>query len=152
MWPFSFKKKVPKVPFPEGRLDEGSLRFPRHAPLEKVIGPEKVQEAAGINKKEMLPETEELAFEESPMEEVTPMGLPSFQPQVSEPLFIKKEVYQRMLEELESLCGDLLNLNELNTDLEKSEFNEENNFALLRKYVKSMHDRLLQADKVLFKS
>src|SRR3989338_132966 len=96
MWPFNLKKKVPKVPFPEGRLlDEGSLRFPRHAPMDKIIEPEKVKEAAGINSMEMLPEPEEIASEELPMKEVPYLRRPSFQSQVSEPLFIKKEVYQR---------------------------------------------------------
>ncbi len=150
MWPFSQKKKVPRVPFPEPRpLDEGSLRFPRYAPQEKIIQPEKIQEAAGI-KEEMLPPEEDIPLlEETPM--AIPSELPFFQSQMSKPLFIKKDVYQRILGELESLKGDLFNLSELNRDLEKSEYNEENNYVILRKSMKSIHDRCLQIDKILFK-
>src|SRR3989344_484924 len=76
---------------------------------------------------------------------------PSFT-QKSEPLFVKMEVYQRILGEMDDLKLILSKLGEINRHLESSEYNEENNFEKLRREVKLIHDRLLQIDKILFKS
>src|SRR3989344_6561324 len=153
-WLFG-KKKVPRVPLPPGRFrDEGSLSFPNKVPVEKVIQPEAIKAAVGLKKPFAFSEEEENLEGSRP--------LPSFSSGLSskpsmpmktaeEPLYIKMEVYQRILGELEGLKTNLSNLNNLTKELEKSEFNEEHNFDKLKVDVKVMHDRLLQADKILFK-
>ena len=154
-WLFG-KKKVPRVPLPPGRfMDEGSLNFPNKVPVEKVIQLENTKAAVGPKKP--------FAFSEE-----EPLGRSKFLPNfpstsnlapkpivplkvVEESLYMKMEVYQRVLGELEGLRTNLSKLNNLTKELEKSEFNEENNFDKLKVDVKVVHDRLLHADKVLFK-
>ena len=155
-WLFG-KKKVPKVPFPEGQIvDESALRFPGGFSSERVIEPEQLQEAAGFRAEQRMPvfpgmeETEEaprktvsLFKRDTPAQTYNNNG---------EPLFVKMEVYQRILGEMDELKTILSKLGEVNRHLESSEYNEENNFEELRREVKLTHDRLLQIDKILFKS
>ena len=68
-----------------------------------------------------------------------------------EPLYVKVEVYQKILGELQSIKRDLSTLNNFTKKIEESEFNEKHNFNKLKGEVKVMHDKLLLADKVLFK-
>ena len=157
-WLFG-KKKVPRAAFPEPHAaDPNALRFPNRPSSDKVIEPEKVQEAVGLKKEQVATPSElpEIAPPEQKVE--PPKGLPRPMPQpemvmeVSEPLYIKIELYRRLLGEIEDLHSSLNKLNGVNRDLEQSEYNEENNFAKLRRAIKSMHDRLLQVDKILFKT
>ena len=172
-WLFGRKKKVPKVPFPEPHAaDEKVLKFPGQKPLDKVIEPEKVQEAAGVkNKPEErgLPELPELpGLPDNSQEVEEPEEGPEqperqFPPRMppksgvpppmgsGEPLFIKLELYKRMLGEIDDLHKMLNELGGVNRSLESSEYNEENNFMKLRRSTKGIHDRLLQLDKILFK-
>ncbi len=155
-WLFG-KKKVPRVPLPPGRfMDEGSLSFPNKVPVEKVIQPEKIKSGAGSRKPFAFSEEEETLGRPRTVPNfpstsnltpnpVVPMKV------VEEPLYVKMEVYQRILGELESLRTNLNKLHILTKELEKSEFNEENNFDKLKVDVKVVHDRLLHADKLLFK-
>lgn len=155
-WLFG-KKKVPKVPFPEGQIvDETALRFPGGSSSERVIEPEQLKEAAGFKEQRMpsFPAMDgEMEETEAPRKT---MGLfrreTSPFVQNSEPLFVKMEVYQRILGEMDELRLTLTKLSEINKHLESSEYNEENNFETLRREVKLAHDRLLQVDNVLFKS
>jgi hypothetical protein len=153
MWPFS-KKKVPQVPFPKGHPMGEHVKMPSQpAELPPVkapqkLAPEQIKEAAGIKEAAAMPPE----MSEEPMEEITMPEPVLLRPDQSEPLFIKKDVYQRILGEIASLQGDLDNLHELNKDLEHSEFNEENHYAKVRRAVKSSHDRLVQVDNILFKS
>lgn len=163
-WLFGSKKVVPKVPFPQGRsIDEKALQFPAIDSSERVIEPEKVKEAVGFSKPMAFPDEEE----SMPMEEEVPeTPVPSFPPPSrfagSEPvsagimpkheLYVKVEVYQRMLGELDELRRGFAGLQQINKNIGESEYNEENNFNKLRRGMKSLHDSLLQADKILFKS
>jgi hypothetical protein len=70
----------------------------------------------------------------------------------SGPLFIKVDVYQRILGEFDLLKDKLGELSKASTGLENSEYNEEDNFAKLKKSVRLLHDKLLVMDKTLFKS
>lgn len=155
-WLFGRKKKVPKVPFPEGYpTDLNTLKFPE-AYSDKIIEPESVKAAAGISRKEMRADevsSEEMPEENSFQEEVavSSRSTPEEIISVGEPLFVKVDVYQRILGELSSLHEQIGRLDETNKKLDGSEYNEEANFDKLRKIMKLMHDRLLQADKVLFK-
>lgn len=163
-WLFGHKKVVPKVPFPQGRLiDEKALQFPAAGSSDRVIEPEKVKEAVGFSKPMAFPDEEQ----SMPMEEEAPeTPAPSF-PSPSrfarpEPisagimpkheLYVKVEVYQRMLGELDELRRGFTGIQQINKDIAESEYNEENNFNKLRRGMKSLHDSLLQADKILFKS
>ncbi len=164
-WLFGRKKVVPKVPFPQGRpIDEKALQFPPMDSSERVIEPDKVKEAVGFSKPMAFPDEEE----NMPMDEdlaETPM--PSFPApeRYSSPapaassgimpkheLYVKVEVYQRMLGELDELRRGFADLHQINKNIDESEYNEENNFNKLRRGMKSLHDNLLQADKILFKS
>lgn len=163
-WLFGRKKVVPKVPFPQGRpIDEKALQFPTISPSERVIEPEKVKEAVGFSKPMAFPDEEESMLLE---EEVSEAPVPSFPPQrkyvgpesvsagimPKQELYVKVEVYQRMLGELDDLRRGFAGLQQINKTIDESEYNEENNFNKLRRGMKSLHDSLLQADKILFKS
>lgn len=167
-WLFGRKKAVPKVPFPEGKpFDEKALRFPAPSSSERVIEPEKVKEAVGFAKPTAFPEEEEMAPEEMPVPSYFPFlgskkrpatmpspfeSAPTFELSSRQELYVKIEVYQKMLGEMDELRKRLLELGEANKRLETSEYNEEHNFNKLRKFMKSLHDSLLHADKTLFKA
>ncbi len=165
-WLFGRKKAVPKVPFPEGKqIDEKALRFPASTPSERVIEPEKVKEAVGFNKPMAFPEEETGLEEELPAPPSFPFpkfaskpteswkpSLPSAEFMPRQELYVKVEVYQRMLGELDELKKKIGELSETSKVLEVSEYNEETNFNKLRKFMKSLHDNLLHADKTLFKA
>lgn len=147
-----FGKKKPKVPLPEGKpADAKTLQFPRPASSDKVIEPDEVKEAAGI------PEPEEEVNEPMP-EMPEPAPLPEMQeeippqtPGTNEPLFIKVDLYQRILGEIENLKDKLSELNRCSKILDSSEYNEEYHFDKLKKTIRSMHDRILDMDKKIFK-
>ena len=154
-----FGKKKPKVPFPEGKkVQEGALQFPSQAPERRVIEPDAVKEAVGIGRP--LPPSPPLAPVQEEMVPVNPspkattkrmVELSSFQQQ-EEPLFIKMDVYRKILSELDHLKVNFAELREFNKNLEEGEYNEEYKFTKLRRSVKGMHDKLLEMDKILFKS
>ena len=155
-WLFGKKKMEPKVPFPEGRsLDEKTLRFPSGGSRDKIIEPEQVKAAAGVGKESFFSGNEEK--EEMPLPKVP---VPQFrEPREifqtrasSAPLYVKVDVYQKILGELDSMRSDIFKLQESNTHLQSSEYNEESNFAKLRKSMRGIHDDLLRSDKVLFKA
>ena len=153
-WLFKRKRKIPKVPFPEAlSADTGALKFPDSL-TDRVIEPEDVKDAAGLSEEmeqnmSTSSETDEDMIE-TPLSEMPQRNLPA-QIRSSEPLYVKVDVYQRILGEIGNLKEHLLELGETNRGLENSEYNEEANFDKLRKSMKAMHDRLLRADKVLFK-
>ena len=171
-WLFGKKKKVPKVPFPEGeKVDKNALQFSSPSSKERVIEPEEIKEAVGIEKPLAFPppedvqETEEPKTPEMPqLSAAPPMGKPfpmrdkgpDQRPMgadigYNEPLFVKVDVYQEILARLDDLKADFSDLRHTNNVLQQSEFNEVNNFEKLRKSIKNIHDKLLQADKTLFK-
>jgi hypothetical protein len=161
-WLFGRKKVVPKVPFPQGKiLDEKALQFPPIESSERIIEPEKVKEAVGFSKPMAFPDEEPmLSDEELPEMPSFPFSSKKkYSPSSSAPsdlmpkheLYVKVEVYQRMLTELDELRRGFTELQGINKNIGESEYNEETNFNKLRKGMKSLHDNLLQADKILFK-
>ena len=66
-------------------------------------------------------------------------------------LYIKMNVYQRVLGELEGLKTNLNKIKTYHKQLQTTEYNEEASFEKLRRSAKTIHDRLLYADKILFK-
>lgn len=162
-WLFG-KKKEPRIPFPEPYgAGEDTLQFPPPPGFGKVIEPAAVKEAAGIGEDDS--ETADDVQQQQPMpterQKASILGkfggrspskqlfVPSPKPA---PLFIKVNVYQRILGELDSLRSDINHLHSVNNHLETSEYNEEKNFENLRRNIRAIHDRLLQIDKTLFKN
>lgn len=164
-WLFGSKKKVPKVPFPEGmpidkkQLDFNSLRFPKKiTSKENIIEPEGIKAAAGLSKEGIeLPvigedfETEMPTKVKSAFDKKPRLPTPFFAGS-NEPLYVKLGIYQRLLGELNSLKSNINKLKEVNHHLSTSEYNEENNFKKLKRSVKNIHDRLLEMDKIIFKT
>lgn len=155
-WLFG-KKKVPeaKVPFPSGRvLDEGALRLPGRSGGERVIEPGAIKAAAGLEEPLSFPE----AGEEFPEESLPPpsaglTGKTTLMPffKSKKPVFIKVDVYQRLLGEMDAIKVKIADMQEVDRKLETSEYNEENNFAHLRRSVRSIHDHLSMVDRIVFK-
>ena len=161
-----FKKKVaPRIPFPEGRaFDEKALRFAPSAPREKVIELDQIKQAAGLGKPLSFPDNFEMNLEgmeiNEPKTAVAPVR-PQTQSYSSNieikksdsagPTFVKVEVYQHVLTEIDGLKSSLNLLMETSRTLEKSEYNEERSLEKFRRDIKSVHDKLLHVDKKLFK-
>ena len=160
-WLFGDKKKMaPRVPFPMGKsLDDKSLRFSAPTSGEREIQPDRIQEAVGYTNQPMnFPSA--FDAEQTPLpQNVSARGLPvqrdvprpEINTQASGPMFMKVDVYQLVLNEVDGLKGVLGELQESNRLLEKSEYNEEHHFEKLRKTMRGVHDRFLQIDKKLFK-
>src|SRR3989338_6658375 len=154
-WLFGHKK-VPKVPFPEGRaMDEGSLRLPGKMSSQRVFEPDQIKEAAGLGRAMTFPDEEETPDYSVP-EAPRPSGKQKLSPLPTKvepnPLFIKMEVYQHILSEMDEVKSKITELSHINKAVETSEYNEEHNFVKLRREVRGVHDRLLLADKIVFKA
>ncbi len=159
-WLFADKKKMaPRVPFPMGKsLDDKSLRFSAPTSMEREIQPDRVQEAVGYNQPmnfpsafdvEQTPLPQNVTQRNVPLQKEVPR--PEVNTQASGPMFMKVDVYQLVLNEVDGLKRVLEELQESNLLLEKSEYNEEHSFEKLRKTMRGVHDRFLQIDKKLFK-
>lgn len=155
------KKKAPKVPLPEGeQLDDNALKFPTKESSEKSFEPKEIKEAVGFDKPVDFP-GEETAQPEMPEEELIPQQEPEKTPPNLEPyepkqpgkeeIFVKMDVYRRIIGEIDLLKKNLIQLNEINKDLDVSEYNEDKHFNKLRRLMKGLHDSLLNVDKTLFK-
>lgn len=167
-WLFGKKKKKNQVPFPQAKsADEKTLTFPTGPQEEKVIEPQALKDAVGFEKplafpqdvsspQEPMPPGPQQSMPQEPMQESAPVMTrpmaPISEPALDGPLFVKVDVYQRILGEIDSLKSDLNELNHYNQSLQESEYNEEANFAKLKRSVKNIHDKLLQSDKILFKA
>ena len=154
-WLFGKKKVQPKVPFPEGRPLEGSLSFPGRSSRERIIEPDEVKAAAGLEKPLAFPRMESpspFSFSKS-RETFSPPGpaarpeLPIMNSSANVPLFLKLDAYQQLLTELNALKATIASVN-----VTALRYNEEEEFIKLRKSVKGLHDKLISIDKMLFKT
>ncbi len=145
-WLFGRKKEMPPVP---PRPEEGrALRFPGSARGERIIEPDEVKAAAGFGKgRDVF--AEEIPAPE-PVQKLTQKQVAARL--TAAPVYLKVGAYKKILGEVDSLRSDLLHLQERNTHLQSSEYNEEHHFTKLRRHVKVLHDYLLQVDRTLFKS
>jgi hypothetical protein len=165
-WLFGKKKKVPRIPFPEGQgIDKNALQFSSPSSKERVIEPEQIKEAVGIEQPLAFPLPEEQIkapeMRNSPSQELEhtlsqngiepKLPIMNLQIESDEPLFIKVDVYQEILTKMDELKLDFSHLKHTNNQLQQSEFNEVNSFEKLRKSIKNIHDKLLLVDKTLFK-
>lgn len=151
-WLFGKQKKGPEQ---AGRpFDEKELRFPMgSSPPKRVIEAADIKAAAGLERplfEEMSEPVPQPSFKGSKNKELGQESLPSI-PHSNGPLYVKMDVYQRILGELEDLKVKTNHVYEAQKKLESSEYNEEKHFTILRRAMKNLHDRLLQVDKVLFK-
>ncbi|MDP3990112.1 MAG: hypothetical protein Q8Q01_02810 [archaeon] len=178
-WLFG-KRKEPRVPLPEAHeVDDSSLRFPSSS-SKRVIEPRKIKEAVGFEKPLAPPEMP-MEFEPviekprmpPPLPKVRP-ARPTFAelptitpvdrdfrdiPSLPVPVqvhqggehFVKVETYQHLLGKLESVHSNIVELDHISKKLERSEYHEEENFDKMKKAVRSLHDKLLRVDKLLFK-
>lgn len=157
-WLFGRKKAQPKVPFPQAHAMEGkSLRFPNPPPADKVIKPDQVKQAAGVAKPAEPKAAPATPMPPAPQKSPQPVAaVPEpqspFVQESSEPLFMKVDVYQRLLGEMDELKHALARFPEIHRRLENSEYNEETNFSKLKRTMKVVHDRMVQVDKTLFKA
>lgn len=142
-------------------MDEKALKFPARVPSERPELKE-IKEAVGFDQPMAFPEEMEeepsvarLRKEELPMpplEEETPGFSTELKSSSGEKLFVKMDVYRRIIGEMDLLKKNLLQLQEINKNLDSSEFNEDKHFNKLRRLMKGLHDNLLSVDKALFKS
>lgn len=170
---FGKKKVSPKVPFPQGEhFDERSLKFTASMPTERVIEPKQLKAAVGVDKAlpevpfeekkglgmnikaavglgKNIPEERNFMTNTHDNDEDIPM---SVKPEDKNHLFIKVDVYQRMLGEVDGLKSKVDELASLSKGLDTSEFNEENDFNKLKRNMKAMHDNILRLDRVIFKN
>ncbi len=77
---------------------------------------------------------------------------PFFDSEGPQQTFIRIDVYQNIISEIEALNEDLSNLSSIQKKMDTSEYNEEQHFNKLKREIKSLHDNFLQIDKILFKS
>ncbi|HIH11782.1 TPA: hypothetical protein HA241_06335 [Candidatus Woesearchaeota archaeon] len=157
-WLFGRKRSVP---FPEPRkIDERAFQFPTKVSSERVIRPEQFKEASGFNEPLDFSDDHEPPTPLPPKPSAMGMPFPLTAPKTAamplnptkSPFFIKVQVYQHILGEIESVRNDLNQLQNHNRTLENSEYNEETNFGKLRRTMKSIHDDLVEADNHLFKN
>ena len=156
-WLFG-KKKVPQVPFPEPSMpDEGELNFPSSFGVPKVIQPKNFKAAAGLDDflpPPLPPQATGVQKQSSlsiPKSSPVPFSRPSFPlRKEAQPVHVKIEEYKKLLGEIDSLTSNLHALHAANSKLQHSEYNEDETFARLRKNVRTIHDHLLDVDKILF--
>ena len=169
-WLFG-KKKEPKIALPQGHpADEKELRFPSTPSKgQKVIEPDHMKKAAGMSRPvskpaPRLPEMPTPAplpvkQDAKPVSRPMPspfsnqkMAPPRFPTETSMegPLYVKVDVYQRLLGEIEDLKKDVRSLSHINNKLHVSEYNEDASFTKLQKVMKVMHDKLREMDERLF--
>lgn len=147
---FRRRKKVPSLTLPPHLGSGNALQFPTSPPPGRVIEPEAVKMAAGVKpippSAPPMPEPRYIQEEEVPS-----MPSPTAPLMGDSGLYVKVDVYQRILGEFESVKSDFSDLKTANRHLQESEYNEEESFARLRNAMKTIHDRLLSIDKTLFK-
>tara|TARA_Y100000310_G_scaffold89923_1_gene87082 strand:- start:41325 stop:41828 length:504 start_codon:yes stop_codon:yes gene_type:complete len=160
-WLFG-KKKEPKVPFPKGHqvgedVSRDTLHFSAPTNKERVIQPHKVKEVVGKPVVTQAPKAPEVKIEpvKALAKPVVPMPpkakLPAAMGGSSEPLYIKMNVYQHIIDNLAELHHEILNFKHISKKIDESEFNEESKLMKLRRSMKSTHDHLLHIDQKLFK-
>ena len=178
-WLFG-KRKEPRVPLPEAHeVDDSSLRFP-NSYSKKIIEPKKIKEAVGFEKPlaslEMPMELEPV-MEKTRMPPPLPRVGPVRQVKTEIPQstkinrdfietpslpvpaqihqgdehFVKVEMYHHLLGKLEMVHHNIVELDQISKKLERSEYHEDEHFEKMKTAVKSLHDKLLRVDKLLFK-
>ncbi|MBI4980043.1 hypothetical protein HZC30_00630 [Candidatus Woesearchaeota archaeon] len=153
-WLFGTKKVQPKIPLPGSRpFDEKTFQFSKKFGKETLIEPEHLQAAAGFDKLFSFPEPAGRGAPPGPMmpsfgeQEVEPTALPV----AKKPIYLKVNLYEKILWEVDTLKYDCIKLQQVNNHLETSEYNEEHHLEKLKKDLKALHDKLGRIDKVLFK-
>ena len=140
---FFKKKKAPTNALP---VDSNRLQLFNPRSTERIIEPEEIKEAAGVKDSDWM----EVKADNYNLPEKTESQFYSKTAR-NEPLYIKINIYQKMLAEMEDLKSELNGLKSTQSSLESSEYNEESQFIKLKRTMKFMHDHLLKSDQILFK-
>ena len=119
-------------------MDENTFRLPSRISSERVIEPDRIKSAAGLDQPLGFPEEES----SSPQSSTTPRNTTFSSSFLKRPIYIKVDTYQRLLGEMENVKVKVAELQHWNRVLETSEYNEEHNFTKLRRAVRSIHDQL----------
>ncbi len=147
-----FGKKKLNAPFPEPRvLDDGALRFPMRSSSDRIIEPEQLKAVAGLEQPPPIRNMPKPAAATIPPEDEESTQKYPLAAEADEPLFVHIDVYRQVLGAIDDIKKGVNSLQETSKRLETSEYNEETHFTKLRRAVKSMHDRMLQMDKTVFK-
>jgi hypothetical protein len=64
--------------------------------------------------------------------------------------YLQVQQYKRILGELGDLSQELSHMTSLGKSLDKAEYNEEKHFVRLKETMRKSHDKVLQADRILF--
>lgn len=152
-WLFGTKKVQPKIPLPGSRpFDEKTFQFSKKFGKDTLIEPEHLQAAAGFDQPFNFPE----AIGRAPPKPMrSAFGTEEIEPAVSrvakKPIYLKVNLYEKILWEVDTLKYDCIKLQQINNSLDTSEYNEEHHSEKLKKELKALHDKLQRIDKILFK-
>ncbi|MBU1111636.1 MAG: hypothetical protein ABIG93_00165 [archaeon] len=170
---FGKKKNESKVPVPMRNVSEEKvLSFSKKPESERIIHPEELKAAAGLGQESRTmkdfehplnsapgpiraasrPTMSEMANDFAPMIMAMPAPGVAPAPTATGPVHLHVKTYQRILGELDGMKNEINELSNINKSLEKSEYNEDKDFAKLKITIKCIHDKLLSADKILFRS
>ncbi len=152
-WLFGTKKVQPKIPLPGSRpFDEKTFQFSKKFGKDTLIEPEHLQAAAGFDQPLSFPEA---TGRVPPRPMRSPFGEQEAEPAApraaKKPIYLKVELYEKLLWEVDTLKYDCIKLQQINNHLDTSEYNEEHHFEKLKKDLKALHDKLGRIDKILFK-
>ena len=151
-WLFG-KKKEAKVPFPAGHqvppeVSRDTLHFSAPSQRDRVIQPARVQEAVGQPRppQPKVPQAKPQPVRAEPAPPVANLVGGGH----GEPLYIKMNVYQGIIDTFSDLRSEMSNFKQIGKKLEKSEVSEEQKIVKLKRSVKAIHDHLLEIDQKLF--
>ena len=152
-WLFGTKKVQPKIPLPGSRpFDEKTFQFSKKFGKDKLIEPEHLQAAAGFDQPLNFSEATGRAPPRLIKSAFGTEETESTAPRVTKkPIYLKVNLYEKILWEVDTLKYDCIKLQQVNNHLDTSEYNEEHHFEKLKKDLKALHDKLQRIDKTLFK-
>ncbi len=141
-----FKKKKVVVPLPEHSDD--LLKFP-----ESTAGtpaPEEIKQSVGLEEPPQMPDMstpDPLA----PGLDGKPTKIPPLVQERAYPFFLRVQAYQDLIKDASDIKTHVLELDLTTEKLENSEFNENKNYERLKRELKTIHERLLFMDDLIFK-
>lgn len=137
---------MPKVPLPEaGHFDEKALQFPIGRQSQTVISSYHEEEHQQEQVSPAVSAPPQTSVKRS-MKGQSPVAKIS----MHRHHYVKVEMYQQLLADLDGLKKDLTHLGETNHLLETSEFNEEADYDKIKRNLKNVHDKIVSIDKTLF--
>jgi hypothetical protein len=161
-----FKDKKSSVE-PKKNFDSNSLRFPDKIDTERVIKPANLQKAVSELKSAANDfKNDEFSFNEPAVDEprfVVNKPLPEhveydnqedvvFKEQERNYVFVKKDIYQKILGDMKSINDVSKTTISINKRLSLYETHENKQFKELKRFVNGLHNDFLKIDRLLFKN